>query len=192
MLGRRYDSEEALGLASSVMGALRSYVHEASHELAGERGMYPSFFGSEYNDRMYEMRNTAPTTIAPTGTISIIAGCSSGIEPLYGIRFIRTVMDGSILREYHPMLAALADWAGDVPAWVGEVFRTAHQISPYWHVRMQAAFQQHTDNAVSKTINLPEDATVADVREAYELAHRLGCKGITVYRNASKRGQVLS
>ena len=161
------------------------------------------------------MRNSAPTTIAPTGTISIIAGASGGIEPLFALSYVRNVMDNTRLVEGYPYLEAVAKYEGfhseelmehlaekgslsrlddelNVPQWVKDLFRTSHDISPEWHVRMQAAFQKYTDNAVSKTINFPHDATVAEVRRAYTLAHELGCKGITIYRDGSKAGQVLS
>lgn len=167
------------------------------------------------------MRNSAPTTIAPTGTISIIAGASSGIEPLFALSYVRNVMDNTRLVEGNPYFEAVAKHEGfyspelmerlaekgsladgfdklttgldgEIPQWVKEVFRTSHDITPEWHVRMQAAFQRYTDNSVSKTINFPHHATETDVAEAYMLAYTTGCKGITVYRDGSKEGQVLS
>jgi ribonucleoside-diphosphate reductase alpha chain len=210
-LGIKYDSETALQLAEDVMAFIRDAVHAASSDLAHERGNYPAWEGSEYQKANTPMRNTSPVTIAPTGTISIIAGCSSGIEPLFGLAYVRNVMDNDRLAEGYPFFEAVAKQEGfyseelmrrladtgsleslDVPQWVKEVFRTAHDISPEWHVRMQAAFQKHTDNAVSKTINLPTTATVEDVAHAYMLACETGCKGITIYRDGSKEGQVLS
>ena len=215
-LGIRYDSEEALEVASEVMGHVREQTYLASAALAQERGVFPAWPGSVYNREEDEggarpMRNSAPTTVAPTGTISIIAGASSGIEPLFALSYVRNVMDNTRLVEANPYFEAVARSEGfyspelmeqltetgsleslDLPPWVKEVFRTSHDISPEWHVKMQAAVQLHTDNAVSKTINFPHDASVEDVSRAYMLAYEQGCKGITVYRDGSKAGQVLS
>ena len=221
-LGIPYDSEEALEVAEQVMGRIQQETHAASAELASRRGMFPAWEGSAYNQTSAQpnaggvlgsgpMRNSAPTTIAPTGTISIIAGASSGVEPLFALSYVRNVMDNTRLVEGYPYFQAVAKHEGfyspelmeqlaergsletiDVPQWVKDVFRTSHDINPEWHVRMQAAFQKHTDNSVSKTINFPKDATVDEVRRAYMLAYDLGCKGITVYRDGSKEGQVLS
>ena len=210
-----YDSEEALEIAEQVMGFIQRRTHNASMELALARGSFLAWEGSIYNDpsrgETHPMRNSAPTTIAPTGTISIIAGASSGIEPLFALGYVRNVMDNTRLVEGNPYFEAVARREGfysekliediartgtleglDVPQWVKDVFRTSHDISPEWHVRMQGAAQAHTDNAVSKTINFPHTATVEDVARAYMLAYELGCKGITVYRDGSKDGQVLS
>ena len=215
-----YDSEEALEIAERVMGFIRQRTHHASMELALSRGPFDAWEGSVYNDpsrgETRLMRNSAPTTIAPTGTISIIAGASSGIEPLFALGYVRNVMDNTRLVEGNPYFEAVARREGfyseqliediarsgtleglpaskyNVPQWVKDVFRTSHDISPEWHVRMQGAAQAHTDNAVSKTINFPHSATVEDVSNAYMLAYELGCKGITVYRDGSKDGQVLS
>ncbi len=210
-----YDSEEALEIAERVMGFIQQQTHNASMELALARGTFPSWDGSIYNgadgSQPRPMRNSAPTTIAPTGTISIIAGASSGIEPLFALGYVRNVMDNTRLVEGNPYFEAVARREGfyseqliediartgtleglGVPQWVKGVFRTSHDISPEWHVRMQGAAQAHTDNAVSKTINFPHTATVEDVARAYMLAYELGCKGITVYRDGSKDGQVLS
>jgi ribonucleoside-diphosphate reductase alpha chain len=211
-LGIPYASEAALGVAEEIMTFIRHKAHQASAELAERRGTFPAWPGSIY-DRPDgpRMRNSAPTTIAPTGTISIIAGASSGVEPLFALSYVRNVMDNTRLVEGYPYFQAVAKHEGfyspelmeqlaergsletiDVPQWVKDVFRTSHDINPEWHVRMQAAFQKHTDNSVSKTINFPKDATVDEVRQAYMLAYDLGCKGITVYRDGSKEGQVLS
>ncbi len=210
-----YDSPEALEIAERVMRFIREQTHRASAELAQERGPFPAWEGSIYNDqdggRAQLMRNSAPTTIAPTGTISIIAGASSGVEPLFALGYVRNVMDNTRLVESNPFFEAVARYEGfyseelieeiartgtleglNVPQWVKEVFRTSHDISPECHVRMQGAAQAYTDNAVSKTINFPHTATVEDVSKAYMLAYELGCKGITVYRDGSKDGQVLS
>ena len=210
-----YDSGEALEVAERVMGFIQRETHNASMELALRRGPFPAWEGSIYNSKddgeTRLMRNSAPTTIAPTGTISIIAGASSGIEPLFALGYVRNVMDNTRLVEGNPYFEAVAKHEGfyseqliediartgtleglDIPQWVKNVFRTSHDISPEWHVRMQGAAQAHTDNAVSKTINFPHTATVDDVARAYMLAYELGCKGITVYRDGSKDGQVLS
>ncbi len=212
-LGVRYDSEEALELAQEVMRRIQEETYRASSELAMRRGVFPEWEFSVYNDGpgSQPMRNSAPVTIAPTGTISIIAGASSGIEPLFALSYVRNVMDNTRLVEGNTYFEAVARHEGfyspelmeqlaasgslddlAVPSWVKNVFRVSHDINPQWHVRMQAAFQTYTDNAVSKTINFPHDATVDDVAEAYRAAYELGCKGITVYRDGSKSEQVLS
>ena len=215
-MGIRYDSGEALDLADQVMGRIYRETHRASSALAQERGPFPAWEGSIYSregtlGEGRPMRNSAPTTIAPTGTISIIAGASSGIEPLFALSYVRNVMDNTRLVEANPYFEAVAKQEGfysqelmeqlaaqgslealDVPQWVKEIFRTSHDINPEWHVKMQGAVQRHTDNSVSKTINFPHDATVDDVAQAYMLAYELDCKGITVYRDGSKAGQVLS
>ena len=212
-LGIRYDSEEALDLGAEVMRRIQEETYKASMELAEKRGTFPAWEGSIYNrpGDVRRMRNSAPVTIAPTGTISIISGASSGIEPLFALSYVRNVMDNTRLVEGNPYFEAVARREGfystelmeqlaqsgslhdlDVPQWVKEVFRTSHDITPEWHVRMQAAFQRYTDNSVSKTINFPNEATVEEVAQAYKLAYETGCKGITVYRDGSKAGQVLS
>ena len=208
-LGVRYDSDEALDMAGRVMKFIRDKTHEASGELATERGNFPEWENSIYKE---PMRNSAPVTIAPTGTISIIAGASSGIEPLFALSYVRNVMDGARLVETNPYFEAVARSEGfhsaelmerlartgslggmeETPAWVRDVFRVSRDISPKWHVLMQTAFQAHTDNAVSKTINMPASATREDVRDAYTLAYMTDCKGITIYRDGSKEQQVLS
>lgn len=210
-----YDSQEALDLAKSVMGFIRQEVHMASRDLAEERGCYPAWEGSKYHSEDMPMRNTSPVTIAPTGTISIIAGVSSGIEPLFALSYVRNVMDQTILTEgYDPfreeaiskgfyseeLMVKLAEVGSlrdlpkgfDVPQDVLSVYKTSHDISPEWHIKMQAAFQRETDNSVSKTINMRAEATVEDVSDAYMLAYEMDCKGVTVYRDGSKGGQVLS
>ena len=214
-MGVHYASEEALATAEQVMGFIHRKTHEASALLAERRGPFPAWEGSAYNqaDGARPMRNSAPTTIAPTGTISIIAGCSSGIEPLFALSYVRNVMDNDRLVEGNPFFEAVARHEGFysaelmeglaqagslhrmgdmAPAWAQELFITSHDVTPEWHVRMQAAFQRHTDNAVSKTINFPGEAAIEDVAESYMLAFKEGCKGITIYRDGSKENQVLS
>ena len=211
-LGVRYDSEEALKIAEEVMSFIDEKAFEASCELAEERGVFPAFKGSIYDvPGGPKVRNATRTTIAPTGTLSIIAGCSSGIEPIFAICYIRTILDGTQFVEVHPLFEEVAKKEGfyseelmrkiarkgnlqgieEVPPHIRELFRTAYEIAPEWHVRMQAAFQKHTNNAVSKTVNLPQDATVDDVKKVYFLAYELGCKGITIYRDRSREEQVL-
>jgi len=215
-LGIPYDSEAALSLMEKVMSFIQEEGYRASEELAEVRGPFPrweqSFFYDEKTKSGRKMRNSTVTTVAPTGTISIIAGCSSGVEPAFAICFTRTVMGGTELLEVNPIFEQKAKEVGfyskdlfkkiaekgsitemeEIPEEVRRVFVTAHDISPEWHVRMQAASQKYTDNAVSKTINLPRGATVEDVASAYKLAFRSGCKGITVYRDGSRAEQVLS
>ena len=212
-MGIRYDSDAALQMADQVMQFIQQQTHRASAELASRREVFPEWSRSVYNrgSNPQPMRNSAPVTIAPTGTISIIAGASSGIEPLFALSYVRNVMDNTRLVEGNAYFEAVARHEGfysselmeelansgslddlDVPGWVKDVFRVSHDINPQWHVQMQGAFQTYTDNAVSKTINFPHDATVADVAAAYQGAYDLGCKGITVYRDGSKADQVLS
>jgi len=207
-----YDSEEALGIAEKVMKFVTEEARRKSVELGEEKGSFPNFDKSVWKDKYNAMRNATITTIAPTGSISIIAGCSSGIEPLFAISFMRKVLEGSRLFEINPLFEMVAKERGfysaelleeiattgsvqgieGVPEDVKRVFVTALDISPEWHVRMQAAFQKYTDNAVSKTVNLPCDATVEDVEKVFWLAYKLKCKGITVYRYGSKPEQVLN
>lgn len=211
-LGIPYDSYEALQLAEKVMSFIRSEGHKASRELAGIRGPFPNFKGSIYDRPGIEpMRNATVTTIAPTGTISIIANTSSGVEPLFAVCYFRNVMDGTRLVEVNPFFERIAKERGfyseelmnkiaehgtiqdlaEIPEDVKNIFKTAHDISADAHVKMQATFQKHTDNAVSKTINFSQDATIEDVEKAYLLAYKLGCKGITIYRDGSRESQVL-
>jgi ribonucleoside-diphosphate reductase alpha chain len=212
MLGIPYDSDEAVAVAEELMGFINRRSKEKSAQLASVKGKFPYHRHSAYAGEGVELRNATTTTIAPTGTISIIAGASSGIEPLFAISFVRNVMDRDRLPEVHRLFeetaknrgfysrelmeeiarkGKLRDVAG-VPEDVKRLFVTAHDISPEWHVRMQAAFQKHTDNAVSKTVNVPSHATREDVRKVYLLAYKLGCKGVTIYRDKSREEQVLS
>lgn len=210
-LGIPYNSQEALTLAEKVMSFIRDEGRKASIKLAEERGVFPNYKGSIYDGR-FPLRNATITTIAPTGTLSIIAGCSSGIEPLFAISFVRNVMEGTKLIEVNPYFEKVAKERGfwsrelmeriaevgtikdfeEIPQDIKAIFLTAHDITPSDHVRMQAAFQKYVDNAVSKTVNFPHNATPDDVREVYLLAYKLGCKGVTVYRDGSREEQVLS
>jgi ribonucleoside-diphosphate reductase alpha chain len=212
-MGIPYDTEAALSLAETLMAFIRKKAWEASAALAGERGGFPHFDGSPLHAvGRPRVRNATVTTIAPTGTLSIIAGCSSGIEPLYGVSTIRTAINDLKLMETHPLFVESARKAGiwsrtlqseigsaesiqpieTLPENIRRLFVTAHDIPPAFHVRMQAAFQKHTDNAVSKTVNFPENATPKDVREVFLLAYKEGCKGVTVYRSGSRDRQVLT
>jgi ribonucleoside-diphosphate reductase alpha chain len=211
-LGIRYDSEEALAKGEEIMKFIQERAVARSAAIAGKRGSFPNFEGSLWQQRGYAaMRNSTVTTVAPTGTISVIAGTSSGIEPLFAISYVRDVMEGTHLLETDPEFERVARARGffsedlmmriakvgsvqgfdEVPADVRDLFRTALDIEPKWHVRMQAAFQKHVDNAVSKTINLRREAGIDEVHQAFLLAYDLGCKGITVFRYGSKQQQVL-
>ena len=210
-LGIPYNSEEAIAEAEKVMGFIKRRSREASAELAKERGPFPIFPKSTLADGE-PVRNATTTTIAPTGTISIICGASSGIEPLFAVSFVRNVMDDDKLPEVHPYFRQVLGERGiesdelmlriaeegslkhidEIPEDIRRVFVTAHDITPDFHIRMQAAFQKHTDNAVSKTVNFPKSAAREDVREVYLKAFRLGCKGVTIYRDGSREAQVLS
>jgi ribonucleoside-diphosphate reductase alpha chain len=211
-LGLPYNSGKAVDFAKKLMRFIHKESLEASAALAGERGVFPNFDRSIYAKGNLRLRNATVNTIAPTGTISIIAGCSSGIEPLFAVSFVRNVLSGTRLFEISPVFEAVAKKRRfysrellaeialrgslqnikGVPEDIKRIFVTAFDVSPQEHVQMQAAFQKYTDNAVSKTINLPGDATVDDVRKIYLLAHKLRCKGITIYRYGSKTDQVLS
>ena len=211
-MGIAYNSEPALELAEEVMSFFQEESRAASRRLAESRGVFENFEKSVFRDMEdARFRNATTTTIAPTGTLSIIAGCSSGIEPLFALSFIRHVMDNDELLEVNPLFERVARERGffsralmdeiaaagsvqeidGVPEDVKQVFVTAHDVTPDWHIRMQAAFQKYTDNAVSKTVNLPGDCSVEDVRKVYDLAFELGCKGVTIYRDGSKENQVL-
>jgi len=211
-LGIPYTHPDALSISSKLMSFIRQTSLKASAALAEERGVFPNYEQSIYPQRNLRIRNATVNTIAPTGTISIIAGCSSGIEPLFALSYVRTVLSGARLFETHPLfemelrrrglyskelmaevgrVGSLQNIEG-VPEDLKKIFITSFDVSPEIHLQIQAAFQKHTDNSVSKTINLAFDSTVEDVRDIFTLAHKLKCKGITVYRYGTKKGQVLS
>lgn len=206
-----YNSKNALETAEKIMKFIKTESHKTSQVLGKERGNFPNFEESIWKKKYTHMRNATVTTVAPTGTISIIAGCSSGIEPLFAISYVRNVMEGTRLQETNPDFEKVARrmkfFSSDVlrqitkngsvqeisgiPKNVKKIFVTALDIPPEFHIKMQAAFQKHTDNAVSKTVNLPQNATPEDVKSAYLLAYGLRTKGVTVYRYGSKPDQVL-
>ncbi|MFW6139625.1 MAG: adenosylcobalamin-dependent ribonucleoside-diphosphate reductase, partial [Spirochaetota bacterium] len=213
LLGIPYNSKKALSLGEKIIEFINQEAHKKSSQLGKARGNFPGFRGSKWEKQGYKwMRNATVTTIAPTGTISIIAGCSSGIEPLFAAAFVRNVLEGSQIFEVNPVLEMIGRkrgfWSSNlvekiaatgtlkridsVPEDIKRVFVTALEIDPQWHIRMQAAFQKHCDNAVSKTINFPMEASVEGVRNSFFLAYQLKCKGVTVYRYGSKPDQVLS
>ena len=209
-----YDSDEACRIAGEVMSFIHDEARAESEDLARERGVFPNFEGSIFDSPAgARVRNATVTTIAPTGTISIIAGCSSGIEPLFALSYVRAnVLDDDRMVEGHPYFEQVAGERGllsdeflkrladvgsvrhldGVPPDIQEVFATAHDITPGWHIKLQAAFQKSTDNAVSKTVNFPNEATVDDVENVYRMAFRTGCKGVTIYRDGSRDEQVLN
>ncbi len=206
-----YNSDKAIQLAEEVMGFIQRESKDASAALAEERGVFPNYPESIYDGKI-KQRNATVTTIAPTGTLSILAGCSSGVEPLFAVSFVRTVMEGTKLLEVNPYFEKVAKERGfwsrelmekiaeqgslhgfqEIPEDVRAVFLTAHDISPMEHIAMQAAFQKYVDNAVSKTVNFSHSATTKDVEDVYLFAYDLGCKGVTVYRDGSREEQVLS
>ena len=214
-----YDSEEGLAWADRLMRFVQTRANEASESLAAMRGVFPTWQGSIFANTGPRLRNATRTTIAPTGTISIIAGCSGGIEPIFAFHLLRRhYLDENEpkrlleLSETHDGLrraataegwwsrrlvhhleegGTLREWV-DAPDWARTAYVTAHEVAPEWHVRMQATFQRHVDNGVSKTINFPATATREEVAAAYRLAWREGCKGITIYRDGSRRDQILA
>lgn len=206
-----YNSEQAVRLAETVMRAVTEAGREESRELAKARGTFPLFQESTL-DQEIPQRNATVTTIAPTGTLSLLASCSSGVEPIFGYVYIRNIMDGTEMIEVNPILREVLEERGlysdelmkkiakqgslegieEIPEEIRRVFVSAHEVSPEFHIRMQAAFQRHTDNAVSKTVNFCNSATREEVAEVYKLAFRLGCKGVTIYRDGSRSEQVLN
>lgn len=213
LLGIPYDSQRGIEFGSELMSFINENAHKASGELADLRGPFPNWSHSIWRTkRKQKVRNASITCIAPTGTISIIADCSSGIEPIYSPVFIRRILDGSKTLQINPFFKQIAEKHGfyskrlenqiaktgsiqkisQIPVNIRRIFRCAYDIKPQWHIRMQAAFQQHCDAAVSKTINFSEKATVADVDKAYKLAYQLDCKGITIYRRHSRDSEPMS
>ena len=212
LLGIPYDSRQGVRFGSQVMKFINEAAHKASCEIARLRGPFPNYGNSIWKSRKTRIRNAAVTCIAPTGTISIIADCSSGIEPVYSLVFIRRVLQIEKMLQINMIFKKAAQEGGfygkrlekeitkigsiqnmtKISAKVRRIFRCAYDIKPKWHILMQAAFQKHCDAAVSKTINLPQDATVKDVDSAYKLAYKLGCKGITIYRRHSRAHEPLT
>ncbi|MDP4180177.1 MAG: vitamin B12-dependent ribonucleotide reductase [Bacillota bacterium] len=207
-----YNSQKACNLAERVMSFIQEESKKASIELAEKKGVFPLYDKSIYKEQGIKIRNATTTTIAPTGTLSIIAGVSSGIEPLFAISYIRNVMDNDELIEVNPLFKQIAVIDGfyseslmrriaekgsikgfpEIPKAIQNVFVTSHDISPECHIKMQAIFQKYTDNAVSKTVNLKHDATRVNVSEVFEMAYKTGCKGVTLYRDGSRDAQVLN
>lgn len=209
-MGISYDSEKGVETGEQIMKFIQEQSKKSSRKLAEYRGEFPNFTHSVYA-KGEKIRNAATTTIAPTGSISMIADCSGGIEPIFAHSATKTVMDGNEMYYFTDVLQKMLVKEGidknkeimqkiidkgrprivdGVPEYIRKLFATAHDVTPEWHVKMQAGFQKYTDNAVSKTINLPNSATVEDVRNAFELAYRLGCKGLTIYRDGSRKVQV--
>jgi len=206
LLGLSYDSSDGVRFGSQVMKFINDTAHQASAEIADSRGPFPNYSSSIWRTKKNKIRNAAITCVAPTGTISIIADCSAGIEPAYSLVFVRQVLQGAKMVQINSVFKKIAQGGSfygkklqrqiaktgsiqkmtQIPAKVRRVFRCAYDITPKWHIRMQAAFQKHCDAAVSKTINFPQKAAVSAVDKAYKLAYRLGCKGITIYRRHSR------
>jgi ribonucleoside-diphosphate reductase alpha chain len=212
-LGIRYDSQQGVEFGEELMRSVNENARKASGELANVRGPFPNWNGSIWRTKKNtKVRNASITCVAPTGTISIIADCSSGIEPAYSLVFVRRILDGLKMLQVNPIFKQVAQKRGfyskkleeqivktgslqeiaEIPAEIRRIFRCAYDIEPRWHIRTQAAFQKHCDAAVSKTINFSEKATVSAVDKAYRLAYRLGCKGVTVYRRGTREHEPMS
>jgi ribonucleoside-diphosphate reductase alpha chain len=212
-MGIPYNSDMAVAVAEEVMAYIQERARQGSARLAEKRGVFPNFRGSVYDTQGgLKVRNATTTTIAPTGTLSIIANCSSGIEPLFAVSFIRNVLDNTEMVEVHRVFERMARDGGfyseelmkkiakkgsvadlpEVPDEIKSLFVTSHDVTPEWHIKMQAAFQKFTDNAVSKTVNFRHDATTEEVEQVYMLAYKTGCKGVTIYRDGSRESQVLN
>ena len=212
-LGVAYNSEDGVAWGERFMKFVNDESHAESEQLAEERGCFPNWEGSSWDVVHHrKMRNACTTTVAPTGTISIIANCSGGVEPLFSLAFFRNVLNGQKLVEVNPIFKKEAQQRGfysdemmdrlasegslahikDIPEEVRKTFVCAHDITPEWHVRMQAAFQKHCDSSISKTTNFPHQAKAEDVRKIYDMAYELRCKGITVYRDGCRKGQPMA
>lgn len=211
-LGIPYNSDDAVKTAEEVMKFINDRSKAASMRLAQKRGTFKYYEDSVFKEKDIKIRNATTTTIAPTGTISIIAGVSSGIEPLFALSFVRNVMDNDELPEVNPLFEGVAKERGfystelmkeiathgtiqdikNIPEDIRRIFVTAHDIEPEWHIRIQSAFQKHTDNAVSKTVNFSNSATRKEVSDVYVMAYKMGCKGVTIYRDGSRDSQVLN
>jgi ribonucleoside-diphosphate reductase alpha chain len=211
--GLAYNSEQGVALGERIMQVINEESHNESEILASERGNFPNWAGSVWDTvQKRPMRNSATTTVAPTGTVSIIANCSGGIEPMFSLAFFRNVLDGQRLVEINPVFEEIAKKSGiyndellekiaeegtlakiaEIPEEIRKVFVCSHDIAPEWHIRMQAAFQKHCDSSISKTINLPHDATPEDVEKIYLRAWELKCKGVTVYRDGCRENQPMA
>jgi ribonucleoside-diphosphate reductase alpha chain len=213
LLGIPYDSEQGVEFASTVMNFINQRARDASAALANQRGPFPNWNESVWRTkRNLKVRNASLTCVAPTGTLSIIADCSSGIEPVFSLVFVRRILAGAKMLQINPVFEKGATKAGfyskklqnqiakagsvqqitQIPPNIRKIFKCAYDIKPEWHIQMQAAFQQHCDAAVSKTINFRENATPAAVDKAYKLAYQMGCKGITIYRRHSRAHEPMS
>lgn len=213
-LGVGYDTEEGVRLGKRIMKRINQTAVEESERLAREKGVFKNWQGSSFEKKGIKRRNLAVTTIAPTGTISMVADCSSGIEPVFGLSYVKNVVDEEGLSYVNPYFKEAVERSnlseeqknqiyervartgscqdiGYLSSSIKKIFVSAHDIKPEWHIKMQAGWQKQTENAVSKTINFPQKASILDVEKAYRLAWELGCKGITIYRSGSKEGQIL-